>query len=333
MTFKEPFLTGQCSISAIDAWTEIWRQRSDVKNSLQEFLGLSDEEYQAWTLHGNAGLAQQINSDHLPEYGVVYLGWDELTDQLQKVVDAELGLGYVVTLRRQDHYYWDLNLRADQKMDAELSEKICKHLDLRDVDVKIFLDEDWIDSSHLHGLLTKLTHRKVTSSHADDNGVWIIYKDLLWSSPEFADRLLAGCENRLRREILSESYPTVDENTAAHQLFGFKEALTKLGLLDLEQWRIMPDHFADLHSEKIDMKCDKPMCRNCVWRHITGPGDGPVQSNSGKAQEEGGHRGRKRRLSAPDSIRLATIRGLQLLSAVPFIILWERDRPLFEPPR
>lgn len=250
MTFKELFQTGQCSISAIDAWTEIWHQRNDVTKSLQEFLGLNDKEYQAWILHGNAGLAQQINSFHLPEYGVSYLGWDELTNQLQGIVDIELGLGYTVTLRRQDYYYWDLNLKTNQTMDAEQSEKICEHLDLQNVYVEIFLNEDWIDSSHLHSLLSKLTHREVTSSHADDNGVWIIYKNLLWSSPKFTEKLLADCENRLWKEILSKRYPTVNEHTAAHQLFGFKEALTKLGLLDREEWRVMPDHFANLRSEQ-----------------------------------------------------------------------------------
>ena len=250
MTFRELFQTGQCSISAIDVWTEIWHNRSDAKKSLQEFLGLNDEEYQAWVLHGNAGLVQQINSAHLPEYGVAYLGWDELTEQLQEIVYAELGLGYTVTLRRQDYYYWDLNLKTTQEMDAEQSEIICECLDLQGVDVEVFLNEDWIDSSYLHGLLSKLTHREVTSSHADDNGVWIIYKNLLWSSPKFTERLLADCEKRLRKEILDKRYPTVNEDTAAHQLFGFKEALLKLGLLDRENWRVMPDHFANLRSEK-----------------------------------------------------------------------------------
>ena len=47
MTFKDLFQTGQCSITAIDAWTEIWHNRSDAKKSLQEFLGLNDEEDQA----------------------------------------------------------------------------------------------------------------------------------------------------------------------------------------------------------------------------------------------------------------------------------------------
>lgn len=44
MTFKELIQTGQCSISAIDAWVEIWRKEKGVGQSLQAFLGLNDIE-------------------------------------------------------------------------------------------------------------------------------------------------------------------------------------------------------------------------------------------------------------------------------------------------
>lgn len=46
MTFKELFQAGQCSISAIDAWVEIWHKGKGIRQSLQIFLGLTDEEYQ-----------------------------------------------------------------------------------------------------------------------------------------------------------------------------------------------------------------------------------------------------------------------------------------------
>ena len=91
-------------------------------------------------MRGNAGLAQTLNSGHMPEYETVYLGWDELTAQLQEIVDSELGPGYTVTLRRQDYYYWDMRLETAREMDEALSKKICKRLDLRDVDVLLFLD-------------------------------------------------------------------------------------------------------------------------------------------------------------------------------------------------
>ena len=245
MTFKELIQTGQCSISAIDAWVEIWHKGKDNGQSLQTFLGLTDKEHQTWLMRGNAGLAQTLNSGHTPEYETVYLGWDELTAQLQGIVNSELGLGYTVTLRRQDYYYWDMRLETAQEMDEVLSENICKRLDLRDVDVLMFLDDDWVDSNCLRGLLSKLTHREVTSSHADDNGVWIICKSLLWSSPEFTKYLLAKCEERLRREIGDRHYSLVTPDTACHQLFGFMEALTLLGLLDRDKLFVLPDHFSE----------------------------------------------------------------------------------------
>ena len=245
MTFKELIQTGQCSISAIDAWVEIWRKEKGMGQSLQAFLGLNDTEYQIWLMQGNAGLARQLSDGRSPEYETVYLGWDELTAQLQEIVNTELGSGYTVTLRRQDYYYWDMQIETDQEMDETLSEKICKRLDLQNVDVLMFLDDDCVDSSHLFVLLSRLTHREVTSSHADDYGVWIICKSLVWSSPEFTEHLLVKCEKRLRREIKDRHYSSVDPDTACHQLFGFMEALTMLGLLGRDKFFVMPDHFAD----------------------------------------------------------------------------------------
>ena len=245
MTFKELIQTGQCSISAIDAWVEIWHKEKVARQSLQDLLGLTDKEYRVWLMQGNAGLAKLLNDGHAPEYEAVYLGWDELTAQLQEIVNTELGSGYTVTLRRQDYYYWDMQIKTDLEMDETLSEKICERLGLQDVDVSMFLDDDWVDSNHLFGLLSKLTHREVTSSHADDYGVWIICKSLVWSSPEFTEHLLVKCEKRLRREIKDRHYSSVDPDTACHQLFGFMEALTMLGLLGRDKFFVMPDHFAD----------------------------------------------------------------------------------------
>ncbi len=244
MTFKELFQTGQCSISAINAWVELWHD-GGYTQSLQMFLGLTDKEYQVWLAQGEAGLAQLLNTGHTPEYTTVYLSWDELKAQLQDIVDAELGPGFTVDLERQDYYYWTMFLKTEKEMDEALSEKICECLDLRDVDVQMFLDQDCVDNNYLCGLLSKLTCREVSSSHADENGVWIICKSLVWSSPEFTDQLLARCEKRLRKEIKSKQYALVDPSTACHQLFGFMEALKVLGLLDAEKWYVRPDHFAD----------------------------------------------------------------------------------------
>ena len=243
MTFKELFQAGQCSISAIDTWSEIWHKRTDMGQSLQTFLGLTNAEYQAWLMQGNAGLAQLLTSGHMSAYETVHLGWDELTAQLQEIVDAELGPGFTVALRRQDYYYWDMQLETSHKMNEALSEKICKRLDLRDVDVLVFLYDDWVDNNSLCGLLSKLTHREVTSSHADDHGVWIICKSLIQSSPEFTAHLLARCEQRLRCEITNRHYSLVNPDTACHQLFGFMEALVMLGLLERDKLAVVPNHF------------------------------------------------------------------------------------------
>lgn len=188
---------------------------------------------------------------------VSYLGWDELTAQLQEIVVTELGPGYTVTLRRQDYYYWDMRLETTLEMDEALSKKICERLELRDVDVLIFLEDDWVDSNYLCGLLSKLTHREVTSSHADDHGVWIICKSLVWSSPEFTAYLLAKCEKRLRREIKDRHYSLVNPDTACYQLFGFMEVLTLLGLLDRDKWVVMPGHFTDTGAAQKEANRDE----------------------------------------------------------------------------
>ena len=62
-----------------------------ARQSLQDLLGLTDKEYGVWLMQGNAGLAQLLNDGHTPEYETVYLGWDELTAQLQEIVNTELG--------------------------------------------------------------------------------------------------------------------------------------------------------------------------------------------------------------------------------------------------
>ena len=92
---------------------------------------------------------------------------------------------------------------------------------------------------------SKLTHREVASCHADDHGVWSVCKSLVWSSSEFSKHLFAKCEKRLRREIKDRHYALVNPDTACHQLFGFMEALTMLGLLSRDKFSVMPDHFAD----------------------------------------------------------------------------------------
>lgn len=174
--------------------------------------------------------------------------------QLQALVNDALGEGYAIKLRRQDFYYWDMQLNTAREMDEALSEEICTRLNLQNVDKLMFLDDHWVESSSLNELLSKLTHREVTSSHADDYGVWIICRGLIWSSPEFVGQLLVQCEQRLRKEIGSRNYPAVNPNTACHQLFGFKEALIMLGLLTQDDYMVTLEHFADANATESEVR-------------------------------------------------------------------------------
>lgn len=65
--------------------------------------------------------------------------------------------------------------------------------------------------------------------------------------------MIADCEKRLRHEIKYRRYPTVNQDTACHQLFGFLEALKMLGLLDPCEWYVDPDHFKNIKSEETHM--------------------------------------------------------------------------------
>lgn len=246
MTFMDLYKKGMCPVTAIDLWVKEWHQGDAHGQSLREYLGLDDEEYRVWLTHGNRGLAAHIRSGHIPEYSVIHYGWDELSSLLQGIADTELGPGYTVKLLRRDFYFWDMILRAEKEVTEEESMNICERLDLRDVDSLMFVYDDQIDSGYLCGLLSKLVHRDAVSSHADEDGVWIVSRAVIDSSPKFTAHLISECERRLEKEIRSKNYSLVNQDTACHQLFGFMEALCKLGMLDREKWYVMPDHFKDV---------------------------------------------------------------------------------------
>lgn len=105
-----------------------------------------------------------------------------------------------------------------------------------------------------------------TGSYADDNGVWIICKSLLWSSPEFTKYLLAKCEKRLRREIGDRHYSLATPDTVCHQLFGFMEALTLIGLLDRDKLFVL--HSSSSFSPLSPVSCPrrKPTGSPMSWQ-------------------------------------------------------------------
>ena len=56
--------------------------------------------------------------------------------------------------------------------------------------------------------------------------------------------LINGWEQQLETQVKSEHYKDVDPRTAAHELYGFKVALNRLGLLSHDETAVDPDHFA-----------------------------------------------------------------------------------------
>lgn len=247
-TFKERYFSDECSLSVINDYAALWRKLRGPDGKLKAYLGLTDEEFNAWLDGGDDALAKLLNAGKETQYITFYLGWDELTERLQDLVDHLLGPGFSVSIKRSDFYYWDMELHTDMEISEELSEEICEKLDLRDIDVLHFLDDNEVCQSQAVGLLEKLTHHEVTSSHADDNGVWVICKALCTSSEEYGRRLIEQCERRLRKEIRSRHYPTVNRDTACHQLFGFMEALKGLGLLEDSRVFVRPDHFSEVEE-------------------------------------------------------------------------------------
>ena len=58
-----------------------------------------------------------------------------------------------------------------------------------------------------------------------------------------AQLLINGWESELKMQVKSRHHQDVDERTAAHELYGFKVALNRLGILDSEECYVRPDTF------------------------------------------------------------------------------------------
>lgn len=244
MNFRERFLRGDCSMDTIADWVDLWHTGAGKGQSMQEFLGLSGEEYQIWLAGGDRALAKALTGLSDPRYVAVHMDWNELGDQLQALVQRRMCSSWTVTIERNDHYFWDMQIEITTDVSEELSAQICERLNLENIPPDYFVDGDTVGSDQLLHLLEQLTGREVLSSHADDDGVWIICKEYRTSNPDYAARLISECEKRLCGEIRSRHYPTIHPDTACHQLFGFKEALKQLGIIPEEQWIVHPDHFA-----------------------------------------------------------------------------------------
>ena len=85
MSFKERYLRGDCSIDMVNDYVEMWHGEGEIKKTLSEFLGLSQEEYVCWMISSDEELARML-SRSLPNRDLPYcarhIGWKELKEQL-----------------------------------------------------------------------------------------------------------------------------------------------------------------------------------------------------------------------------------------------------------
>ena len=102
MSFKERYLRGDCSIDMINDYVEMWHGEGEIKKTLSEFLGLSQEEYVCWMISSDEELARML-SRSLPHRDLPYcarhIGWKELKEQLEQAVQTLLSPDYHIAVQ------------------------------------------------------------------------------------------------------------------------------------------------------------------------------------------------------------------------------------------
>ena len=102
MSFKERYLRGDCSIDMVNDYVEMWHGEGEIKKTLSEFLGLSQEEYVCWMISSDEELARML-SRSLPNRDLPYcarhIGWKELKEQLEQAVQTLLSPDYHIAVQ------------------------------------------------------------------------------------------------------------------------------------------------------------------------------------------------------------------------------------------
>lgn len=83
--------------------------------------------------------------------------------------------------------------------------------------------------------------------YSDEPPVYTVTVETAEGSSEeevFPQLLIDGWERKLSTQVKSKHYPDTDPRTAAHELYGFKVALHRLGLISESDTTVDPDHFA-----------------------------------------------------------------------------------------
>ena len=252
MSFKERYLRGDCSIDIINDYVDMWHAEGEIKKTLPDFLGLSQEEYVCWMISSDEELARMLGKS-LPKKDLPYcarhVNWKELQKRLEQTVQTLLSADYHIEVQPTSGSHWQLHLTLPADMEYQQSEQICKALGLNRLDEEHFLSFETVTHDYLNLLLGKMAGYAVISNHADETGVWLLCESNRALHESQVLSMLADFEKRLRMEIRNKHYPTVNEDTACHQLYGFKVALEKLGLLTESKCFVYPDHFSEKEAE------------------------------------------------------------------------------------
>ena len=109
MSFKERYLRGDCSIDMVNDYVEMWHGEGEIKKTLSEFLGLSQEEYVCWMISSDEELARML-SRSLPNRDLPYcarhIGWKELKEQLEQAVQTLLSPDYHIAVQPTNGSHW-----------------------------------------------------------------------------------------------------------------------------------------------------------------------------------------------------------------------------------
>ena len=98
------------------------------------------------------------------------------------------------------------------------------------------------------GLYTEVDYTEQPSTYAviEEAGVEVV--EHVSVEPQL---MIDGWTKNLSEQIKSPHYPGVNANTARHELYGFKVALTELGLLDSEACLVLPNAFGPEEPEEL----------------------------------------------------------------------------------
>lgn len=104
-----------------------------------------------------------------------------------------------------------------------------------------------------HGLCTEEDYTEQPSTYAivEEAGETVVERVAI--EPQL---MIDGWAKSLEKQIKSSHYPGINPNTARHELYGFKVALTELGLLDSDACLVLPNTFGPEELDAVCAKCE-----------------------------------------------------------------------------